>query len=312
MVLLQNHPFFCDHVELPRNGLSHIARRAMAIIMNEFTHNIMADTIDYMVAHYQDQPDLTFLAARAGYEPTHFQKLFKDHVGISPKRLNQYMNMRHASGLLQDGQTTLFAAAETGLSGNGRLHDLFVTVEGATPGEVQKRGQGMVIYYGYHQTSIGTILIGQTQRGLCWLGFVMNDDRHAPYQAMVKKWPQAQMVEDAARTQDAATQILQIWAGDEHKGHEKLRLDLHGTNFQLQVWRALLQIPCGKLVTYQHIASQLGRDGANRAVGNAVGANPISVLIPCHRVIRASGIIDNYAWGSARKKLLLGMELADG
>jgi AraC family transcriptional regulator of adaptative response/methylated-DNA-[protein]-cysteine methyltransferase len=271
---------------------------------------VIAESIDYLVAHYQDQPELDFLARRAGYEPTYFQKLFTEKVGISPKRLAQYMNARHARELLAQGRSAMDAALGTGLSGTGRLHDLFVSCDAMTPGEIQKRGEGLNIIYGFYATELGELMIAQTPRGVCWLGFLVDEKRDVSLRRMKKHWPLAKFKHhDSAITADAAA-MMKIWngAGDKKK---KLKLDLYGTNFQLQVWQALLKIPMGETATYQDIARQLGRPKASRAIGNAVGANPISLLIPCHRVIRATGIIDNYGWGSPRKKLILAMESRD-
>ena len=268
---------------------------------------IIAESIDYLVAHYQQQPDLTFLARRAGYEFTHFQKLFTDHVGISPKRLVQYMNMRHARDLLVNGCSTLNTALETGLSGTGRLHDLFVSCEGVTPGQVQKRGAGLRITYGLHPTPLGKIMIGKTEKGVCWTGFLMDEKPDVSLARMKKHWPASDIIHDDAAVQSEAQSMMKTWAG-QGDPKKKLKLDLYGTNFQIQVWQALLKIPGGETLTYQDIARQLDMPKASRAVGNAVGKNPVSLLIPCHRVIRASGIIDNYGWGSPRKKLILAME----
>ncbi len=273
----------------------------------DFNDQIIAEAIDYLVAHYQEQPDLAFLARRAGYEATHFQKLFKDRVGISPKRLVQYMNMRHARELLTAGASTLETAQETGLSGPGRLYDLFVSCEAVTPGEVQHKGRGLVIRYGFHPSPLGLLMVGLTERGICFLGFVTEEKRAVPYQKMLAHFPYADFIEDESETAQASEAIVKIWRGRGDAG-QRLKLDLHGTNLQIQVWQALLKIPTGETMTYQQIAQQLGRPKAARAIGNAVGANPVSLLIPCHRVIRGTGIIDNYGWGSPRKKLILGLE----
>lgn len=275
--------------------------------MSTFTSQVIAESIDYLVDHADQSPSLDHLAARAGYEPTYFQKIFKDGVGLSPKKLLQYMKMRQARELLLAGSSTLDAAYGAGVSGNGRLHDLFVTIEGVTPGSVQKRGAGVTITYGYYPTVLGEVLIGQTIKGVCWLGFVMGDDRTYPLKRLQAHWPCATLIEDHEKAEPYASMLMKIWQGN-NLGNDKLPLDLYGTNFQIQIWQALLKIPTGETRTYQSLGSDLGRPKASRAVGNAVGANPISVLIPCHRVIRATGIIDNYAWGSARKKLILGME----
>ncbi|MGQ0527762.1 MAG: methylated-DNA--[protein]-cysteine S-methyltransferase [Alphaproteobacteria bacterium] len=267
----------------------------------------IAASIDYLVANYKDQPELDNLAARAGYDSAHFQKLFKTYVGISPKRLNQYMNMRHARGLLGEGANMFEAAHQTGLSGGGRLHDLFVTCEAATPGEVQKGGAGLKITYGFFAAPIGEMMIARTPRGLCWTGFQMDESRDEEVRRAKKHWPNADFIHDDTALEKDADQFMQIWRG-QGDPKQKLKLDLYGTNFQLQVWQALLKIPCGETITYQDVARAIGRPKSSRAVGNAVGANPVSLLIPCHRVIRATGIIDNYGWGGPRKKLILAME----
>lgn len=273
--------------------------------MSDLNMQVIAEAIDYLVAHYADQPDLDALARRAGYEPSYFQKMFKDKVGISPKRLVQFMSMRHARELLLGGANTLDTAQAVGLSGNGRLHDLFVSVEGATPGEVKSRGANIDVVYGFHATPIGEILVAQTKRGVCYLGFLMDQGRSAPIARMKAHMPLARFREEGNETAAAMDQIMTIWRG---QGQGRLKLDLYGTNLQLQVWQALLRIPTGKTLTYRNVAEQLGRPKASRAIGNAVGANPVSLLIPCHRVIRGTGIIDNYGWGSPRKKVLLGLE----
>jgi AraC family transcriptional regulator of adaptative response/methylated-DNA-[protein]-cysteine methyltransferase len=269
--------------------------------------NVIANTIDYLVANYKAQPELDFLAKRAGYESTHFQKLFKEHVGISPKRLIQYMNMRQARELLEGGRSTLDTALETGLSGNGRLHDLFVSCEGMTPGDIQSRGKGLTITYGLYPTPLGEVMVAKTGKGICWLGFMVNEKSDRSIQRMKHHWPNAKFVHDDAAIKDESVQIMNIWSGQGDK-RKKLKLDIYGTNFQIQVWQALLKIPGGETQTYQEIAKIVKKPKASRAVGNAVGANPVSLLIPCHRVIRATGIIDNYGWGSPRKKLILAME----
>lgn len=266
---------------------------------------IIADAVDHIVAHWQDPPDLGALAQRAGYDPTHFQKTFSKMVGISPKKLGQYMHARHAREFLLEGYSTLEAAHAAGLSGNGRLFDLMVNVEAATPGEVQKKGQGLFIQYGFHPTPLGDVLIAQTARGLCWLGFVVGGDRAVPLQRLRAYWPRAQFAEDSGATASAARRLMEMWRGE---AGPKMNIHLYGTNFQIQVWQALLKIPCGGAVSYLDVAHHIGKPKASRAVGGAVGANPISLLIPCHRVIQASGIIENYGWGTPRKKLILALE----
>ncbi|MGZ9097247.1 MAG: methylated-DNA--[protein]-cysteine S-methyltransferase [Micavibrio sp.] len=275
--------------------------------MTKIAEQVVSDAIDYIVAHWQDQPDLDALAARAGYDVTHFQKTFTRMVGISPKRLVQFMNARHARDLLLTGYSTLDAAYASGLSGNGRLHDLLVGVEAATPGEVKRKGAGLLIRHAYHPTPMGDVLIAETERGLCWLGFVVGQDRNIPMQRLIQYWPQAKFIEDTAGTKTTAEKIIKIWRGEK----DQLNLHLYGTNFQIQVWQALLKIPCGGAVSYQSIAEYLDKPKASRAVGSAVGANPISLLIPCHRVIQSTGIVENYGWGTPRKKLILALETQD-
>lgn len=273
------------------------------------THAKLAGAIDYLVAHYQDQPDLEALAAQFGYEPTYFQKIFKEHVGLSPKKFVQYMTYKTARDFLLEGASTLDAAHEVGLSGNGRLHDLFVRCEAVTPGDVQRLGKGLTIRYGYHPSVLGELMIALTPRGVCWLGFQVDQSRDKSYARVRQHFPQANLVQDQAATEVAANDILAIWNGQAEPG-KKLNLDLYGTSFQIQVWQAMLKIPMGVTVSYKILGEALGKPSASRAIGGAVGANPVSLLIPCHRVIQQSGIIENYGWGSPRKKALLAAEMA--
>lgn len=274
--------------------------------MTNPAYDNIAQMIDYMVAHPEGGSDLEDLARKAGYEPTYFQKLFHAYVGVTPKQLNRFMSLSRAREFLLEGYTTLGAAYEAGLSGNGRLHDLCVTIDAASPAEIKSRGKGLVIYYGWHLTPIGDVLIAETGRGICWMSFSMQQEHAGAYNAFIKRWPMAEIIEDTQRTALSAARIIEVWQGRAETG--KLKLNLFGTNFQMQVWQALLKIPTGGTVSYQAIANYIGQPKANRAVGTAVGANPISLLIPCHRVIQSSGIVENYAWGSARKKMLLGLE----
>ena len=218
------------------------------------------------------------------------------------------MSARHARSLLAGGLPTLESALEAGLSGTGRLHDLLINVEGAAPGAIQKRGAGLHIRYGFQPSPLGELMIARTDKGVCWLGFQVDESRARSCERMRAHWPLADFTHGDSAVADAARTISKVWSGTQTEGCERLGLDLYGTNFQIQVWQALLKIPFGETLTYKDIAGQVGRPGSSRAVGNAVGANPVSLLIPCHRVIRATGIIDNYGWGSPRKKLLLAME----
>jgi AraC family transcriptional regulator of adaptative response/methylated-DNA-[protein]-cysteine methyltransferase len=275
--------------------------------MSDFPEQVIAQSIDYLVAHYDERPDLETLAKHAGYETTHFQKLFRAKVGISPKKLVQYMHMRKAAQVLESGGTTMDAFVDSGLSGAGRLHDLFVSTRAITPGKVREKGKGIDISYGFFATPIGRVLVAKTQYGVCYLGFIVDESDEMPLARMKAHLPLASYVHNDDAIAPEAAQILNIWSGTNEK-NQKLPLDLYGTNLQIQVWQALLKIPYGRTCTYKDIATQIEKPKASRAVGNAVGANPISLLIPCHRVIRGTGIIDNYGWGSPRKKLILGFE----
>lgn len=265
----------------------------------------MASAIDYMVSHYQETPSLESLAETFSDTPTSFQKSFQSYVGITPKQLQRYMTMRHARELLLEGHSTLEAAYQSGLSGNARLHDLCVTIDSATPGELKSKGRGITVNYDWHHTPFGSALIGVTSRGICWLSFELEGEREASLAKLKDRLPNATYIQSHETTEESANKIRTLWRGESGK---KIKLNLFGTNFQIQVWQSLLKIPKGASVHYGAIAEALDKPTASRAVGKAVGANPISYIIPCHRVIQKSGIIENYAWGSERKKVLLGLE----
>lgn len=268
--------------------------------------NIIADSIDWLVANWEAQPSLEAVAARAGMEATAFHKAFVAHVGLSPKRFIQVLTHTHARDLLIEGVSTLDAAYEAGLSGNGRLHDLFVTVEAATPGEVKAKGRGMAIRYGVAASPYGELIAARTERGLCFLGFPVDGRRDHAMAAIRAQWPLAAFIEDDAAVAADCAAVTAICGGG--AVGEKLSLHLFGTNFQIQVWKALLKIPSGYFTSYEGIAEAIGKPAACRAVGGAVGANPICLLVPCHRVIQKSGVLGHYSSGPARKKALLGIE----
>lgn len=271
---------------------------------------LITSAIDWLVAHYEEQPGLEATAAHVGMEATAFQKAFTRRVGISPKRFVQVMTHRRARDLLESGDiTTLEAAYDAGLSGNGRLHDLFVTVEAATPGEIRARGAGMTIQYGFAPSPYGELIAARTGRGLCYLGFRVDDSRERCISRIRKVWPNAVFVHDDAAIAADCDAVTAICTGTKTQ-QKKIPLHLYGTNFQLQVWQALLKIPSRHFLSYESLGAAIGRPGSPRAIGNAVGANPVSLLIPCHRVIQKTGILNNYGWGSARKKALLGVECA--
>jgi AraC family transcriptional regulator, regulatory protein of adaptative response / methylated-DNA-[protein]-cysteine methyltransferase len=265
----------------------------------------IAAALRYVVEHGQDQPSLETMAEQAGLSPFHFQRIFKRWAGISPKRFLQYATLAHAKHALADGASVLDAAFEAGLSGPSRLHDLFVACDAITPGEFKAMGEKLVISWGLHDVPLGRVLVGVTARGVCWLAFVEDDD--APViVAFEREWRGARLVRDDAGTAEVATRAFAIGA----PSAEPLPVLVRGTNFQIKVWEALLKIPFGRLVSYQTIARAIGQPQASRAVGRAVGANNISWLIPCHRVILASGIIHNYRWGVRQKQILTAFEAA--
>jgi AraC family transcriptional regulator of adaptative response/methylated-DNA-[protein]-cysteine methyltransferase len=259
----------------------------------------------YLEKHAHRQPELSELAEAVGLSEYHFQRLFTHWAGISPKRFLQYLTKESAKELLQQSASLLEATYSVGLSSPGRLHDLFVNTEAVTPGEYKQRGQGLTIRYGYHPSPFGECLLGQTERGICHLGFV-DIEREAALADLRREWPQAQFVRDQAVGSEWIAPIFGL------KGNipGPITVHLKGTNFQLKVWEALLQVPSGQVTTYARLATQIGRKNAGRAVGNAVGRNPIAVLIPCHRVIRSVGGFGGYRYGPARKQALLGWEQA--
>jgi AraC family transcriptional regulator of adaptative response/methylated-DNA-[protein]-cysteine methyltransferase len=259
----------------------------------------------YLEKHYKDQPALEQIAASVGLSEFHFQRMFTRWAGVSPKRFLQFVTKENAKDLLDQSENLLDTTLQVGLSSLGRLHDLFVTTEAVTPGEYKSRGAGLTIRYGIHPTPFGEALIGATERGICHLGFVQSSEGEA-IDALVSDWKEARMIEDHRSTAPLVAPIFLLNAREQ----TPLHLHLRGTNFQLKVWEALLNVPSGTVTTYEHLAAQIGRPSAWRAVGTAVGHNPIAVLIPCHRVIRKAGEFGNYRYGAPRKLALLGWEQA--
>jgi len=263
--------------------------------------------ISYLRAHYQRQPDLRDVARHVHLSEYHFQRLFTRWAGISPKRFLQYLTLEHAKRLLKESRSLLDAAFESGLSSPGRLHDLFVTIEAMTPGEYKKDGEGLTIHYGFHPTPFGECLLAVTQRGICGLGFVSNGKRGYVVQDLKMRWPGARFSEKPELTKPL---VDRIFNPSRNSRRNPLPLFLKGTNFQIKVWEALLKIPEGKIVSYEDLAHSLGKPKASRAAGNAVAKNPVSYIIPCHRVIRREGTTGKYHWGAMRKQALLGWEWA--
>ena len=258
----------------------------------------------YLENHYKDQPELGEVAANIGLSEYHFQRVFTRWAGVSPKRFLQFLTKEGAKELLDRSENLLDTTHQVGLSSLGRLHELFVTAEAVTPGEYKSSGAGVTIRYGIHPTPFGKCLIATTERGICHLSFVQTSEGDA-IDGLVGEWKQANMVEDYRSTVSLIEPIFDLRYN--HRG-KALHVHLRGTNFQLKVWEALLQIPAGEVTTYAGLAARIGNPGATRAVGTAVGHNPIAVLIPCHRVIRKVGEFGNYRYGAPRKKALLARE----
>ena len=261
----------------------------------------------YLENNYKDQPGLEEVAAKIGLSEFHFQRLFSRWAGVSPKRFLQYLTKEGAKELLNRSENLLDTTHQVGLSSLGRLHDLFVTSEAVTPGEYKTSGEGVTIRYGLHASPFGKCLIAVTERGICHLSFVQTSEGDA-IDNLVADWKNARMIEDYKTTASLVAPIFDLRYSNRGK---PLNVHLRGTNFQLKVWEALLNIPSGVVTTYEGIAASIGKPGAMRAVGTAVGHNPIAVLIPCHRVIRKAGEIGNYRYGSLRKKALLAREFCN-
>jgi len=268
----------------------------------DFTRIALA--IGFLRENAAARPDLAAAAQHAGLSEHHFQRLFTRWAGVSPKRFLQFLTVEDARRRLTATRNTLDLAAELGLSGGGRLHDLFVTLEAVSPGEALSGGAGIDIRWGLHDTPFGSALLGLTTRGICALHFVDGADEAREH--LLESWPRATLQRDQDGTADTARRIFTPL----REARQPLAVLVKGSNFQLQVWRALLALPPGALTTYGGLAAAIGRPESARAVGSAVGANTIAWLIPCHRVIRASGEISGYRWGSARKVAMLGLEAA--
>ncbi len=261
-------------------------------------YDAVARAIAFVRAHAARQPGLVEIAAAAGMSEFHLQRLFSTWAGISPKRFLQYLSKEHALAALRDSATVLDAALDAGLSGPGRLHDLMVSCEALTPGEIRQGGAGVELRHGIAATPLGTALFGWTARGVCHLAFCDGDDA-AQFALLQARWPAADFNRDEAGAADLAARVF---PSAPQPG--RLHLLLKGTNFQLKVWEALLKIPPATLVSYRQLAAALGMPRASRAVGSAVAANSIGYLIPCHRVIRESGDGASYRWGLERKLAL--------
>ncbi len=269
----------------------------------------MEMAIRFLEDNSEDQPALDETARHVNLSPYHFQRLFKKWVGISPKRFLQFLTAENAKMLLNQSASVMDTAFDVGLSGPGRLHDLFVSVETVTPGQFKTRGQDVEIRYSISDSPFGRCLLAMTEKGICDLRFIDKAQEDHSIRDLSKKWSAAALVEDQEGGDEIVHGIFNSISGP---GPEKLTLDLYGTNFQIKVWQALLRIPEGAIVSYTDVARRVGRPDAVRAVAGAVGKNPVAWLIPCHRVLRKSGELGGYRWGLTRKKIMLTREIAAG
>jgi AraC family transcriptional regulator of adaptative response/methylated-DNA-[protein]-cysteine methyltransferase len=267
----------------------------------------IAQAIAFIEAHYRSQPSLDTIAAHVGLSKYHFIRLFKRWAGITPIQFLHFLTIEYSKKMLENSSNLLDTAYDAGLSGPGRLHDLFVTFEAMTPGEYKRLGEGLQICYGFSPCPFGLCLLGLTERGICYLGFAEAGEEKSALHDLQRRWPNSSLKEDNARI---ARIVQTIFDRKESDGapSKPFHLLLKGTNFQVNVWKGLLNIPPGSRICYEDLANLLGRPGAHRAVASAVASNPLGYLIPCHRVIAKSGKISDYHWGRIRKRALLGWE----
>jgi len=272
--------------------------------MNDYER--IALVIHYLDERHTEQPDLATLAEYVGLSHSHFHRLFSAWAAITPKDFLQCLTLSHARELLRKGKSVLDVALISGLSGPGRLHDLCVTLEAASPGELKSGGEGWTISAGFADSPFGRCLVGESPRGICHLSFVESEDGGAEWVELLENWPQARLHRDDSAASLLADRVFERPS----RSHSRpaLRAFVQGSEFQVRVWRSLLQLQPGTLVSYGRLASALDRPGAARAVGTAVGRNPLAYLIPCHRVIRETGVIGDYRWGRVRKRAMLAWE----
>jgi AraC family transcriptional regulator of adaptative response/methylated-DNA-[protein]-cysteine methyltransferase len=293
------------------NMLSNVApvavpKGAVDVTPQGSDYETVRRVIEMITLEYRDQPSLEAIAAELGQSPTQLQKLFTRWAGLSPKAFLQAVTLDHAKRLLgQEGLPLLETSYEIGLSGPGRLHDLFVTHEAMSPGEWKARGSGLTIRYGFHVCPFGLALVMITDRGLAGLAFADPGEERAALEDMMGRWRNAQYIEDLEAT---APYVGRVFEREKWSADRPLNIVLIGTDFQVKVWQSLLKIPFGKAVTYSDVACDIGNPAANRAVGAAVGANPISFVVPCHRAVAKNGALTGYHWGLTRKRAMLGWE----
>jgi AraC family transcriptional regulator, regulatory protein of adaptative response / methylated-DNA-[protein]-cysteine methyltransferase len=270
---------------------------------NNLHYQRFSDAIGYIRERFKDQPSLEEIAEKVHLSPFHFQRIFTEWAGVTPKKFLQYISIEHAKRLLKTESLTLADTAfETGLSGTGRLHDLFISIEGMTPGEYKNDGENLTINYSFAESPFGDILVASTSRGICFMAFA--DDREKAFHQLISFFPRASFNQTVDLIQQNALYIFtQDW-----KKIDQIKLHLKGSEFQLKVWDALLKIPFGRLSTYSAVAKAIDQPGSARAVGTAIGTNPVAFLIPCHRVIQSNGSFGGYMWGPLRKTLIIGWE----
>ena len=270
---------------------------------DQLNYTRIAEAIEYIRTHFKEQPNLDEVAEKVHLSPFHFQRLFSEWAGTSPKKFLQYISVQHAKKLLKEEQATLFDTAyETGLSGTSRLHDLFINIEGMTPAEYKNGAKNLDINYSFAESPFGNLIVASTVKGVCFMGFY--EDEPTAFAALQAHFTHAQFSRKLDMIQQNA---LFIFQNDWSKLHE-IKLHLKGTDFQLKVWETLLKIPMGQLATYGTIAQKIGNPNASRAVGTAIGSNPVAFLIPCHRVIQSTGTFGGYMWGPTRKTAMIGWE----
>jgi len=264
----------------------------------------IAKAIEYLRLHFKEQPSLEEVAKAAYLSPFHFQRLFNEWAGVSPKKFLQFLNVEYAKGLLAKQSTLSDVAFETGLSSTSRLHELFISIEGMSPAVYKKGGDRLSINYSFAETVFGNIIVASTNVGICHLSFA--EDNAAAFNTLEEQFPNAVLKQHTDLIQQKA---LQFFSGD-WSDLSKIKLHLKGSDFQIKVWQTLLKIPMGNVSSYASIANTIENSKASRAVGTAIGSNPVAFLIPCHRVIKSTGLIGEYHWGSVRKAAMLGWEAA--
>ena len=271
-------------------------------MQQQIQYERIAKAIDYIQQNFKDQPNLDEVADYLHLSPAHFQRLFSEWAGTSPKKFLQYISLEHAKSILKQNHSVLDATFETGLSSGSRLHDLFIQIEGMTPAEYKNGGENLTIHYQFSDTQFGRVLVASTTKGICKMSFVDGD--MDAYSLLQTQFPQAKLIEQSDDLQHNALALFSSNCTD----LSQIKLHLKGTDFQLKVWESLLKIPMGQLSTYGELAQSIGNAKASRAVGTAIGRNPVAFLIPCHRVIQASGVLGEYHWGRTRKMSMIGWE----